>query len=96
MKEKVYEIVSKIPIGKVMTYSDIAILIGNKNLSRVVGNLLHVNPNNKIVPCHRVVNINGELAKSYGLGGIEVQKKMLELEGIEVINYKVDLKKYRL
>lgn len=96
MKEKIYEIVSKIPIGKVMTYSDIAILIGNKTLSRVVGNLLHVNPNNKIVPCHRVVNIKGELSKSYGLGGIEAQKRMLEKEGIEVIDYKVDLKKYRL
>ena len=82
MKEKVYEVVKTIPKGKVATYGQIALYLGNKNLARVVGNILHNNPEPENVPCHRVVNCNGRLANSYAFGGLEAQKILLESEGV--------------
>lgn len=96
MKEEVYKFLRTIPKGKVVTYSQIAEHLGNKNLCRVVGNILHNNPDPIKYPCYKVVNNKGELSKNFGDGGIEVQKQRLELDGIEVVNYKVDLKKYKL
>ena len=78
-----------------MTYGQIGEKLGNKNLSRVVGNVLHKNPTPIIVPCHRVVNSKGELAKNFGFCGIEKQKELLESEGVEIVDYKV-LKKHML
>ncbi len=94
MKEKVYKYLRTIPKGKVVTYSQIAQYLGNKKLCRVVGNILHNNPDPIKYPCYKVVNNKGELSKNFGDGGIEVQKQRLIADGIEVINYKVDLKKY--
>lgn len=93
--DEVYAILDKIPKGKVVTYKQIAIMLGNKNLARVVGNVLHKNPLPLIHPCYKVVNNKGELAKNFGYGGIEKQKEMLINDGIEVIEYKVNLNKYR-
>ena len=96
MKQKVYNFLKTIPKGKVTTYAQIAEHLGNKNLCRVVGNILHNNPDPIGYPCYKVVNSKGELSKNFGDGGIEVQKQRLEADGIEVIDYKVDLKKYKL
>ena len=96
MKEKVYEFLLTIPKGKVITYSQIAEHLGNKKLARVVGNILHNNPNEEKYPCYKVVNSKGALSKSFAFGGIEKQKEKLEREGIVVENYKVDLSKYRM
>lgn len=95
MKDKVYEILRKIPKGKVMTYGQIAEVLGNRYYARVVGNILNANPDGVKNPCYKVVNYRGELAGSYAFGGIEKQKEKLEADGIEVIDYKVDLGKYR-
>ena len=94
MQEKVYEIVKQIPYGKVATYSQIAEKLGNKKLARVVGNILHNNPDEKNIFCYKIVNSKGYLAKNYAFGGIEKQKRRLESENIEVVNNKVDLKIY--
>ena len=91
---RVYEMTKKIPKGKVSTYGDIAKALGNKGFARAVGNALHKNPFEGIVPCHRVVNSKGEMAKNFGFGGPFLQRKLLEQEGVEVINFQVDLKKY--
>lgn len=96
MKDKVYEFLITIPKGKVVTYSQIAEYLGNRNLCRVVGNILHNNPEPTKYPCYKVVNNKGELSKNFGDGGIEVQKQRLLEDGIEVVNYKVDLKKYKM
>ena len=45
-------------------------------------------------PCYKVVNSKGELSKHFAFGGIEKQAEKLELDGIIVKNYKVDLKRY--
>lgn len=95
LKLSVYEYLRTIPKGKVVTYGQIAEHIGDKHLSRVVGNILHINPNPDYYPCFRVVNRDGKLAKNFGNGGKDGQKKRMEQDGIKVVDYKVDLEKYQ-
>ena len=92
--KRIYEAVKKIPKGCVATYGKVAEMAGNPRMSRAVGNALHKNPDPEHIPCYRVVNSKGELAGAFAFGGENVQKKLLEADGIEVINGKVDLKKY--
>ena len=94
--KRIYEAVKKIPKGCVATYGKVAEMAGNPRMSRAVGNALHKNPDPEHIPCYRVVNSTGELAGAFAFGGENVQKKLLEADGIEVINGKVDLKKYGL
>lgn len=94
--DKVYEVVKKVPCGKVTTYGDVARLCGNPRMARQVGWALHCNPQPGVIPCHRVVFSNGSVCTGFAFGGKEVQKAMLEAEGVEVSeDYKIDLKKYR-
>ena len=94
--DKVYETIRRIPRGKVSTYGDIARLCGNPRMARQVGWALHNNPAPVVNPCHRVVFSNGSVCTGFAFGGKDVQKAMLEEEGVEVSpDYKVDLKKYR-
>ena len=73
----VYEVVKKIPEGKVATYGQIALILEKPRASRVVGNALHANPNpGAVTPCHRVVNKLGRLAPGFAFGGPENQKRM--------------------
>ena len=95
MKEEVYEFLRTIPKGKVVTYGQIAEYLGNKNLARVVGNILHNNPNENKYPCYKVVDSKGNLSKHFAFGGIEKQKEKLENDGITVTNYKVNLSEYK-
>ena len=94
--KRIYEAVKKIPKGCVATYGKVAEMAGNPRMSRAVGNALHKNPDTEHIPCYRVVNSKGELAGAFAFGGENVQKKLLEADWIEVINGKVDLKKYGL
>ena len=93
--EKIYDIVKRIPEGKVCTYGTVAALAGDPKLSRVVGYALHANPDSSSIPCHRVVNRFGEVSRAFAFGGANAQILLLEGEGI-VFNDegKVDLKKY--
>ncbi len=70
----------------------VAEMAGNPRMSRAVGNALHKNPDPDHIPCYRVANSKGELAGAFAFGGEEVQRKLLEADGIEVVNGKVDLK----
>ena len=92
--KRIYEAVKKIPTGHVATYGQVAELAGDKKMARAAGNALHKNPDPDNIPCFRVVNAKGELAGEFAFGGAGAQAKLLEAEGIEVINGKVDLKKY--
>ncbi len=80
--DKIYEVVRKIPKGCVATYGQIAALAGNPRWARVVGYALHVNPEPGIIPCHRVVNREGRTTPAFAFGGEDIQKKLLEDEGI--------------
>lgn len=91
--EKVYKAVEKIPKGKVTTYGIVAKYVGINN-PRVVGYALHSNKTPDTVPCHRVVNIKGELSRGYAFGGLGVQKKLLVQEGISFNKDTIELSKY--
>lgn len=91
-----YEIVKRIPEGKVATYGDIARRMGNPRWSRVVGYALHVNPEPGVIPCHRVVNRFGETSKAFAFGGEDRQRSLLEEEGVEFLpDGRVDLERFR-
>ena len=95
MKDHVYAILKTIPAGYVMTYGQVAERLGNKNLARTVGNILHDNPDPANIPCHRIVNAQGKVAEHYAFGGAEAQRAKLEAEGIVFEqNGRIDLKKY--
>ncbi len=92
--KRIYEAVKRIPKGRVATYGQVAELAGDKNMARAVGNALHRNPDPENIPCYRVVNAKGELAGAFAFGGEDVQAKLLEADGIPVIDGKVDLEQY--
>lgn len=94
-KQDVYEYLTQIPKGKVVTYGMVAQHLGNKTWARSVGNILHENPDGDKYPCYKVVTANGKLSEQYAFGGLKRQKEHLEKDGIEVVNNKVDLKRYR-
>lgn len=92
--KRIYEAVKTIPRGKVATYGQIAELAGDRKMARAVGNALHRNPSPETVPCYRVVNAKGELSGEFAFGGAGAQARLLEADGIEVVDGKVDLDKY--
>ena len=85
-KEKVYNVVEKIPKGKVLTYKEVARRAGRPLAWRAVGNILNKNKNPE-VPCHRVVRSDGKIG-GYNCG---LNKKITLLckEGVVVRKYKI-------
>lgn len=92
--DKIYDVVSQIPKGRVATYGLVAKLAGNPRWARVVGYALHNNPDRSKIPCHRVVNREGKVAKAFVFGGENEQARLLTDEGVKVVDGKVDLEKY--
>ncbi len=76
-QKKTWKKISEIPFGKVMTYGQIAISLGNKNYSRAVGNAAGKNNYPIIIPCHRVISNSGIGGFS---AGIERKIILLKLE----------------
>ena len=92
----IYDAVRQIPRGKVASYGQIAALAGNPRWSRVVGYALHVNPDPSDVPCYRVVTKDGRLSEAFAFGGINVQRELLERDGVEFDgDGRVMMEKYR-
>jgi methylated-DNA-[protein]-cysteine S-methyltransferase len=77
-KQKVFEVVKKIPRGKTLTYKQVAKMAGSPNASRAVGSILKTNFDPKI-PCHRVIRSDG-LAGEYNRGRTN-KIKLLKKEG---------------
>ena len=82
--EDVYDLLQKIPEGKVTTYGDLARALGNPSASRIIGRILGQNPNPIRVPCHRVVMSDGKLG-GYRYG-TNKKKELLEKEGLSFTN----------
>ncbi len=74
---EVYSIVASIPAGRVLTYGQIAYLVGKSQCSRMVGQAMHNAPAGRNLPCHRVVNSLGRPAPFW-----PEQRELLEKEGI--------------
>ena len=86
-----YNLLRKVPKGKVTTYKALANALNTKAY-RAVGNAMNKNPYAPVVPCHRVINSNGELGGF--ASGINNKIKLLEKEGIVIENNKINLEKY--
>ncbi|HSJ69663.1 MAG TPA: MGMT family protein [Anditalea sp.] len=82
----IYQIVFKIPQGRVTTYGAIANSLGIKSGARMVGYAMNVSHIIKDLPAHRVVNRNGVLTGKHHFNDPEEMQKKLEYEGVEVIN----------
>ncbi|HET7146970.1 MAG TPA: MGMT family protein [Candidatus Nitrosopolaris sp.] len=79
--QEVYDLLSKIPPGKISTYGDIAKALGHPKAARAIGRIIANNPNPISVPCHRVVKSNGEIG-GYAYGE-QRKREILEMEGIK-------------
>ena len=90
--QRVREVVKKIPKGKTLTYAEVAKWAGNSKAYRAVGSALNKNPYAPQVPCHRVINTNGELGGF--ASGLKKKIKMLLQEGIIIKNNKVNLEQF--
>lgn len=78
-QKKVWDELTKIPYGETISYGELAVRLGDKNKMRAVAAANGANPIPVIIPCHRVIGADGSLT-GYG-GGLDVKKKLLELEG---------------
>ena len=93
--KRVYEVVAQIPEGKVATYGQIALILGQPRSARIVGWAMRGASEKLNLPCHRVVNRFGELAPDYAFGAKEVQREILIREGVTFKeNGCIDLKKH--
>lgn len=86
-REAVWEMLREIPYGQVITYGDIAkkmtFQIGKAKMSaQAVGGAVGSNPISILIPCHRVVGVNGNLT-GYG-GGLDIKVQLLQLEGLDM------------
>jgi O-6-methylguanine DNA methyltransferase len=78
----VFQAARKIPSGTVMTYGELADLIGKPNAARAVGSALGNNPIPLLVPCHRVIASSGKLGGFSAPGGLTTKVALLECEGV--------------
>lgn len=80
-ERRVYEIARAIPPGRTLTYGEVAEMLGERNLSRAVGQALGRNPFPIVVPCHRVLAASGRTGGFSAPGGVATKLKLLEIEG---------------
>jgi len=94
--EQVYQLIATIPPGKVVTYGQIATLLGHPRAAKMVGWALHQLPEHRNLPWHRVINRNGAMSYNTKNSGQSLQKYLLEAEGVEFDAHdRVDLRKYQ-
>ena len=90
--KKIYQLVSAIPRGRVATYGQLALMAGSPRAARIVGAALKNAPAG--LPCHRVLYRDGTLCCDQAFGGKEIQRGILEEEGVPFLpDGRVDLKK---
>jgi methylated-DNA-protein-cysteine methyltransferase-like protein len=83
--DRVYEVVRKVPVGRVTTYGAIAAYLGEKRSARMVGWAMNGSHNLIIpVPAHRVVNRQGLLTGKHHFPGSRLMQELLESEGVKV------------
>ncbi|MDB9980399.1 MGMT family protein [Ulvibacter sp.] len=86
---KVHELAKLIPYGRVTSYGAIARYLGASGSARMVGWAMNASDKNGDIPAHRVVNRLGLLSGKHHFEGTNLMQQLLESEGVEVIDYKV-------
>lgn len=93
-RERVLEVVRAIPRGKVTNYGTVALLAGYPRTARQVGAVLYgLRDSDTDVPWQRVVNAQGGIS-TFKVGSGELQVALLEAEGVEVVDRRVDKDRY--
>jgi methylated-DNA-protein-cysteine methyltransferase-like protein len=90
---RIVELIRAIPRGRVATYGQIAVMAGMPNGARQVARLLHACSERRRLPWHRVINASGGISLPAGAGG-ELQRALLEREGVVFSRGRVDLRRY--
>ncbi len=84
---RVYEVVKRIPHGRVTSYGAIAAYLGTRGSARMVGWAMNASHNSlDSIPAHRVVNRKGLLTGKHHFGGPDLMQQLLESEGISIID----------
>jgi methylated-DNA-protein-cysteine methyltransferase-like protein len=93
--QKIWQTASLVPQGKISSYGFIADLAGLPGRARMVGKVMQFAPQQMRVPWHRILKSNGQIAFAAGTESARRQTELLRLDGVEVINNRVSLKRYR-
>jgi methylated-DNA-protein-cysteine methyltransferase-like protein len=94
--QQVYALVRQVPAGKVVTYGQVAALLGNPRAARAVGYALRFLPAGSDVPWHRVVNYQGGISPRYPAESPIIQRVLLEAEGVSFdVQERIELARYR-
>jgi methylated-DNA-protein-cysteine methyltransferase-like protein len=92
-RERVYKLVRRIPRGRVMTYGQIAVMLGEGYTPRTVGFVMH-GANEEQTPWHRVINSQGRCSTGGVVLPTDKQQRMLEAEGVKFTGGKCDLETF--
>src|SRR5713226_9643961 len=90
--DPVYKLVKQIPRGRVLTYGAVAKALRLRGGARSAGRAMAASPSGKGIPWHRVLGANGKLLIREPYASL--QKKLLESEGVTVIESRVDLRRH--
>ncbi len=94
--QRIYAVVRRIPRGRVATYGQVAELAGLEGRARQVGYALHALPDGSRLPWHRVLNARGEISPRSGSDSHELQRMLLEGEGIMFsVRGRIDLRRHQ-
>jgi methylated-DNA-protein-cysteine methyltransferase-like protein len=89
---RVYDLVARIPPGRVATYGQIARLLGAPRSARMVGWAMHGAPEGARIPCHRVIQQGGTCSPNFRVGDPDAQRRLLKHEGVRfLLDGRVDL-----
>jgi len=92
LQTKIYQKLTQVPRGKVITYKELAKSV-NSNASRFVGSCMRNNSDPVKIPCYKVVLSSG-MVGNYSAGGVKTKIKLLEKDGVVIVNKKVNLEKF--
>ena len=90
---RIIELIRAIPRGRVATYGQIARMAGLPRGARQVARILHSSSRTRRLPWHRVINASGGISLAPGYGG-ELQRALLEKEGVVFLRGRVNLRRY--
>jgi methylated-DNA-protein-cysteine methyltransferase-like protein len=90
--DPVYRLVQQIPRGRVLTYGALARTLRLRGGARSAGRAMAATPSGKGIPWHRVVGERGKILIREPYASL--QKKLLESEGVKVVEFRLDLKRY--